>query len=58
MQVFIKDTKSKNGTFVNGDQLSPSGGKRELRTDDVVEFGGKLKSKSCHVTKFSKDLVL
>ena len=46
-QVFIKDTNTVNtyGTFVNGDQLGPSREKRELRTDDVVEFGVNLKSK-------------
>ncbi|KAJ7599085.1 SMAD/FHA domain-containing protein [Mycena floridula] len=40
-KVFIKDTRSFNGTFVNGDRLS---GKqcesepRELKTDDIIQF--------------------
>lgn len=42
MQVFIKDVKSSNGTFINGSRLSPEGQESdsfELHTDDIVEFG-------------------
>ena len=41
-QVFIKDVKSSNGTFINGSRLSPEGQESdtfEVHTDDVVEFG-------------------
>ena len=38
-QVFIKDVKSSNGTFINGERLSPESAESdifELHTDDVV----------------------
>ncbi|CAL1709324.1 unnamed protein product [Somion occarium] len=41
-KIFIKDVKSSNGTFINGERLSPEGLESEpfeLKTDDVVEFG-------------------
>ncbi|KAJ7233501.1 hypothetical protein B0H12DRAFT_1058711 [Mycena haematopus] len=41
-KIFIKDVKSSNGTFVNGERLSPEGLESEpfeLKTDDSVEFG-------------------
>ncbi|BGP20026.1 hypothetical protein JCM10213_000592 [Rhodosporidiobolus nylandii] len=41
-QVFIKDVKSSNGTFINGERLSPESSESdvfELHTDDIVEFG-------------------
>ncbi|KAJ3777088.1 hypothetical protein EV361DRAFT_944381 [Lentinula raphanica] len=41
-KIFIKDVKSSNGTFINGDRLSPEGlesGPVELHSDDIVEFG-------------------
>ncbi|KAK7018571.1 glycosyltransferase family 69 protein [Favolaschia claudopus] len=41
-KIFIKDVKSSNGTFVNGERLSPEGLESEpfeLKTDDNVEFG-------------------
>ncbi|KAG6852225.1 hypothetical protein C0991_001827 [Blastosporella zonata] len=41
-KIFIKDVKSSNGTFINGDRLSPEGlesDPNELRNDDIVEFG-------------------
>ncbi|GJN94006.1 hypothetical protein Rhopal_007069-T1 [Rhodotorula paludigena] len=41
-KVFIKDVKSSNGTFINGERLSPESSESdvfELHTDDVVEFG-------------------
>ncbi|GAA5915241.1 uncharacterized protein JCM6883_002371 [Sporobolomyces salmoneus] len=41
-KVFIKDVKSSNGTFINGERLSPESAESdifELHTDDVVEFG-------------------
>ncbi|WFC99492.1 hypothetical protein MYAM1_002237 [Malassezia yamatoensis] len=41
-QVYIKDVKSSNGTFVNGTRLSPESQESEpyaLHTDDVVDFG-------------------
>jgi pSer/pThr/pTyr-binding forkhead associated (FHA) protein len=41
-QVFIKDVKSSNGTFINGSRLSPEGQESdtfELHSDDIVEFG-------------------
>lgn len=41
-QIWIKDVKSSNGTFINGERLSPEGVESEafeLHTDDVVEFG-------------------
>lgn len=39
VQIFIKDVKSSNGTFINGERLSPEGLESEpfeLKTDDVV----------------------
>ncbi|EMD31989.1 hypothetical protein CERSUDRAFT_144523 [Gelatoporia subvermispora B] len=41
-KIFIKDVKSSNGTFINGDRLSQEGLESEpfeLKTDDIVEFG-------------------
>ncbi|KAF9074708.1 hypothetical protein BDP27DRAFT_1316695 [Rhodocollybia butyracea] len=41
-KIFIKDVKSSNGTFINGDRLSPEGLESEpyeLKSDDIVEFG-------------------
>lgn len=41
-QVLIRDVKSSNGTFINGERLSTEGVESEafeLHTDDVVEFG-------------------
>jgi hypothetical protein len=38
-QVYIKDTKSSNGTFVNDERLSPSGVESEAR---VLQSGVKL----------------
>ncbi|KAF8525040.1 hypothetical protein BU17DRAFT_41980 [Hysterangium stoloniferum] len=41
-KIFIKDVKSSNGTFINGERLSPEGVESqpfELKTDDIVEFG-------------------
>ncbi|KAL1941564.1 hypothetical protein VTO73DRAFT_7003 [Trametes versicolor] len=41
-KIFIKDVKSSNGTFINGERLSPEGLESdpyELKSDDVVEFG-------------------
>ncbi|KAG6898480.1 hypothetical protein C0993_006583 [Termitomyces sp. T159_Od127] len=41
-KIFIKDVKSSNGTFINGDRLSPEGlesDPNELKNDDIVEFG-------------------
>ncbi|GAA6021534.1 hypothetical protein JCM10207_005794, partial [Rhodosporidiobolus poonsookiae] len=41
-KVFIKDVKSSNGTFINGERLSPESSESdvfELHTDDIVEFG-------------------
>ncbi|GAA6055258.1 hypothetical protein JCM3770_001511 [Rhodotorula araucariae] len=41
-RVFIKDVKSSNGTFINGERLSPESSESdvfELHTDDIVEFG-------------------
>ncbi|KAI5478422.1 cell cycle arrest in response to pheromone-related protein [Pseudohyphozyma bogoriensis] len=41
-KVFIKDVKSSNGTFINGERLSAEGAESdifELHSDDVVEFG-------------------
>ncbi|KAJ7875006.1 SMAD/FHA domain-containing protein, partial [Mycena olivaceomarginata] len=41
-RVLIRDVKSSNGTFVNGDRLSPEGVESEpyeLRSDDILEFG-------------------
>ena len=38
-QIFIKDVKSSNGTFVNGERLSPEGVESEpfeLENDDIV----------------------
>lgn len=42
MQIFIKDVKSSNGTFINGDRLSPEGVESEpfeLKSEDMIEFG-------------------
>ncbi|KAI0635032.1 hypothetical protein C8Q77DRAFT_1156387 [Trametes polyzona] len=41
-KIYIKDVKSSNGTFINGERLSPEGLESdpyELKSDDVVEFG-------------------
>ncbi|KDQ10943.1 hypothetical protein BOTBODRAFT_35721 [Botryobasidium botryosum FD-172 SS1] len=41
-KIYIKDVKSSNGTFINGDRLSSEGIESdpfELKSDDVVEFG-------------------
>ncbi|KAG0149556.1 hypothetical protein CROQUDRAFT_653359 [Cronartium quercuum f. sp. fusiforme G11] len=41
-KVLIRDVKSSNGTFINGERLSAEGVESEafeLHTDDVVEFG-------------------
>ncbi|KAH9939172.1 hypothetical protein B0H21DRAFT_698552 [Amylocystis lapponica] len=41
-KIYIKDVKSSNGTFINGERLSPEGLESEpfeLKTDDIVEFG-------------------
>ncbi|KAG6329928.1 hypothetical protein ID866_9162 [Astraeus odoratus] len=41
-KIFIKDVKSSNGTFINGDRLSLEGVESEpfeLKNDDIVEFG-------------------
>ncbi|KAJ8083970.1 hypothetical protein AAF712_000866 [Marasmius tenuissimus] len=41
-KIFIKDSKSSNGTFVNGERLSPEGIESdpyELKSDDIVELG-------------------
>ncbi|KAJ7653772.1 SMAD/FHA domain-containing protein, partial [Mycena rosella] len=41
-KIFIKDVKSSNGTFVNGERLSAEGVESlpfELRSDDILEFG-------------------
>ncbi|KAF8548614.1 hypothetical protein OG21DRAFT_1560880 [Imleria badia] len=41
-KIFIKDVKSSNGTFINGERLSPEGVESEpfeLKDDDIVEFG-------------------
>lgn len=41
-KIYIKDVKSSNGTFINGERLSPEGAESEpfeLKTSDIVEFG-------------------
>ncbi|KAG8953780.1 hypothetical protein FRC03_011659 [Tulasnella sp. 419] len=41
-KIFIRDVKSSNGTYINGERLSPEGVESdpfELRTDDILEFG-------------------
>ncbi|KAF5324127.1 hypothetical protein D9619_011079 [Psilocybe cf. subviscida] len=41
-KIFIKDVKSSNGTFINGERLSSEGHESEpfeLKSDDIVEFG-------------------
>ncbi|KAF5378090.1 hypothetical protein D9615_007607 [Tricholomella constricta] len=41
-KIFIKDVKSSNGTFINGERLSNEGVESEpfeLKSDDIVEFG-------------------
>lgn len=41
-KIYIKDVKSSNGTFVNGDRLSAEGVESEpfeLKSEDMVEFG-------------------
>ncbi|KAF7340308.1 FHA domain-containing protein [Mycena venus] len=41
-KIFIRDTQSANGTFVNGRRLSPEGQDSypyELRTNDILELG-------------------
>ncbi|KAJ7057312.1 hypothetical protein C8F01DRAFT_1028252 [Mycena amicta] len=44
-RVLIRDVKSSNGTFVNGERLSREGLEsepRELQTDDILEFGSDI----------------
>jgi pSer/pThr/pTyr-binding forkhead associated (FHA) protein len=39
LKIFIKDVKSSNGTFINGERLSPEGLESdpyELKSDDIV----------------------
>lgn len=39
LEVYIKDIKSSNGTFINGDRLSPEGIESEpceLKSEDLV----------------------
>ncbi|KAF8183716.1 SMAD/FHA domain-containing protein [Mycena galopus ATCC 62051] len=46
-QIFIKDVKSSNGTFINGERLSFQGYESdptELKSDDILEFGVDLVS--------------
>lgn len=41
-RIFVRDTGSANGTFVNGRRLSPEGQKsylHELKTNDILELG-------------------
>ncbi|KAH7882857.1 hypothetical protein F5I97DRAFT_1930483 [Phlebopus sp. FC_14] len=41
-KIFIKDVKSSNGTFINGERLSQEGVESEpfeLKNEDIVEFG-------------------
>ncbi|KAJ7043207.1 hypothetical protein C8F04DRAFT_1175692 [Mycena alexandri] len=41
-KIFIKDVKSSNGTFINGERLSLEGRESdpyELKSDDILEFG-------------------
>ncbi|KIY43423.1 hypothetical protein FISHEDRAFT_10481, partial [Fistulina hepatica ATCC 64428] len=41
-KIYIRDVKSSNGTFINGDRLSPEGLESDpydLKGDDIVEFG-------------------
>ncbi|KAF9218840.1 hypothetical protein BS17DRAFT_790524 [Gyrodon lividus] len=41
-KIFIKDVKSSNGTFIDGERLSPEGVESdpfELKNDNIVEFG-------------------
>ncbi|ORY21745.1 hypothetical protein BCR39DRAFT_552966 [Naematelia encephala] len=41
-QIYIRDIKSSNGTFVNNERLSPEGVESEpfqLKSEDLVEFG-------------------
>ncbi|KAJ7248253.1 SMAD/FHA domain-containing protein [Mycena haematopus] len=41
-RIFIKDVKSSNGTFINGERLSLEGRESdpsELKSDDILEFG-------------------
>ncbi|KIK89944.1 hypothetical protein PAXRUDRAFT_831735 [Paxillus rubicundulus Ve08.2h10] len=41
-KIFIKDVKSSNGTFINGERLSQEGVESEqfeLKNDNIVEFG-------------------
>ncbi|KAJ7208063.1 hypothetical protein GGX14DRAFT_455387 [Mycena pura] len=41
-KIFIKDVKSSNGTFINGERLSLEGLESDpydLKSDDIVEFG-------------------
>ena len=42
LQVYIKDVKSSNGTFINGERLSPEAVESdvfELHNNDMIEFG-------------------
>jgi pSer/pThr/pTyr-binding forkhead associated (FHA) protein len=42
MQILVKDVKSSNGTFINGDRLFAESAESkpcELKSDDIVKFG-------------------
>ncbi|KAK9459989.1 uncharacterized protein V1516DRAFT_665501 [Lipomyces oligophaga] len=46
-QVWIRDIKSSNGTFINGERLSPEGEEsepHELKVDDVIDLGVNISS--------------
>uniref|UniRef100_A0A0W0G2F6 FHA domain-containing protein n=1 Tax=Moniliophthora roreri TaxID=221103 RepID=A0A0W0G2F6_MONRR len=41
-KIFIRDTESSNGTWLNGERLSPEGVESdpyELKSDDIIEMG-------------------
>uniref|UniRef100_A0A8H7Y444 FHA domain-containing protein n=1 Tax=Psilocybe cubensis TaxID=181762 RepID=A0A8H7Y444_PSICU len=50
-KIYIKDVKSSNGTFINGERLSSEGHKSEpfeLKSDDIVELGVDISSLATH----------
>ena len=54
-QIFIKDVKSSNGTFINGERLSPEGLESEpfeLKSDDIVVCCAASAVPACLLTSF------
>lgn len=59
-QIYIKDVKSSNGTFINGDRLSPEGVEsepRELHNEDLVVSQAGLLRTAAFLTLITRNSV-